>query len=81
MCRDHTFLPNERDFGLIEKRKKLTKATLVSDYVTMIEGSRMSQPFVVNTIQTEDILDFKAVAERCMTKSTLKSNSGEKISE
>ena len=80
LYRGHTFLPNDSDFGLIEKRKKLTKATLVSDYVTMIEGNRMSQPFVVKTIQTEDILDFKAVAERCMTKSTLKSNSGEKIS-
>lgn len=52
----------------IEKRKKLTKATLVSDYVSMIEGSRMSQPFVVNAIHTEDILDFKAVAKKIYTE-------------
>ena len=80
LYRGHTFLPNDRDFGLIEKRKNATpKVELPSEYVKMIMKSRHAKPFMVHEMKGEDILDFKDVSDRCMSKTTLKDKAGVKF--
>ena len=80
LYRGHTFLPNDRDFGLIEKRKNATpKVELPSEYVKMIMKSRHAKPFMVHEMKGEDILDFKDVSDRCMSKTTLKDKAGVKL--
>ena len=78
LVRGHTFLPNDRDFALIEKRKKKESPKVPSDYVNIIEASRTSQPFLVKQVNGNDIKDYKGLADKSV-KTSLISNTGEKV--
>lgn len=78
--RGYTFLPNDRDFALIENRKRVKRAMGPFDYVKKIEESRQSHPFSVNTIKGKEILDFMKCANDSLPKTGFKDTSGVKLS-
>ncbi|GBN49994.1 hypothetical protein AVEN_136312-1 [Araneus ventricosus] len=59
----HSFMPCDRDFGLIEKRKRNCKAMVPSDLDDVITSSRPSKPFKVVHMENEDFFDFAAIAD------------------
>ncbi|MES9884547.1 MAG: hypothetical protein ABW185_27190, partial [Sedimenticola sp.] len=78
LVRGHTFLPNDRDFALIEKRKKGESPVLPEEYNTIISDARTVQPFIVKTMKREDFIDYKEESDKLM-KTSLKDNDGEKV--
>jgi hypothetical protein len=78
LVRGHTFLPNDRDFALIEKHKKKELPQVPEDYVKIIKDSRTVKPFTVVNVNGKDIKNYKAVGDR-VVKQNLTSNDGEKI--
>lgn len=67
----HSFLSCDRDFAIIEKRKKVGKPFVPLDLVRMIATAREVQPFVVIMMQ-KDVFDFKKASNRFLY--TLKLN-------
>ena len=45
LVRGHTFLPNDRDFSVIEKRKKVEKAYIPADWVKVVSTAKTTKPF------------------------------------
>ena len=45
LVRGHTFLPNDRDFSVIEKRKRVEKAYIPADWVQVVATAKASKPF------------------------------------
>lgn len=43
----HSFLNCDRDFAVIEKRKRLTKCNVPEDLKSMIESVKLTNPFKV----------------------------------
>lgn len=78
LVRGHSNLPNDRDFALIETRKKGELPQVPKDYVKIIEDSRTVQPFKVVEVEGQKIKDFKVVGDKSM-KQNLTSNDGEKV--
>lgn len=74
----HTFLPNDRDFALIEKYKKRHHPLLPTDYSEIIKGARISQPFEVKAIKGENIKDYKTLGDKII-KSALKDETGKSV--
>lgn len=63
----HTFLSCDRDFAIIEKRKKVCKAYTLMDIVRIITSAAQKNPFVCRVV--EDFYDFKTIAyDRLNTK-------------
>ncbi|ELU01880.1 hypothetical protein CAPTEDRAFT_191306 [Capitella teleta] len=78
LIRGHTFLPNDRDFALIEKYKRKQEVLLPTDYVRIIEDTRTTQPFKVEVMQSIDMMDFKSLGDQNV-KAQMKSVDGEKV--
>lgn len=58
--RGHSFLPNDRDFGLIKRCLRRTDRYYdIDDVAKMILESSNESKFSVNFVKTEDVLDFK----------------------
>ena len=63
--RGHTYLENDRDFGIIEKRKQSAEVYIPSQWYQVVREASLKNPFQVVEMQQEDFLDFKgAVAQR-----------------
>lgn len=63
--RGHTYLENDRDFGIIEKRKQSAEVYIPSQWYQVVREASLKKPFQVVEMQQEDFLDFKgAVAQR-----------------
>ena len=45
LVRGHTFLPNDRNFSAIEKRKKVVKAYLPADWVRVVSTAKTTKHF------------------------------------
>ena len=57
----HTYLPVDSDFGVIEKRKKITQHVYTpSDWCTVVRSSRKKNPFTVVEMERQD---FQCVTE------------------
>lgn len=67
LCSGHSFLPCDRNFALIEKRKKVSKVFVPDMWKEVIEGARDANPFEVKVLQQEDFKDFSHV-EKNITK-------------
>ena len=78
LVRGHTYLPNDRDFALIEKRKRGEFPQIPKDYITIIEESRTVQPFIVEKMTGKDIKDYKLLGDKSIRQS-LATNEGEKV--
>ncbi|KAJ8971893.1 hypothetical protein NQ314_000506 [Rhamnusium bicolor] len=54
LVKGHSYLPCDRDFALIEKRKKVTKTIVLDDVDKMITSTRHNNPFKVVRMNNED---------------------------
>jgi len=69
--RGHSFLPYDRDFGLIKCiTKKADRVNSVEEYTEMMKQARAHNPFAVTNVKPTDILDFKNWWPKYYKKST-----------
>lgn len=59
----HSFLPCDRDFALIEKKKKTARLYVPEDVCHLIESARPSNPFKVYPMLQEDFKNFNVLLE------------------
>ncbi|KAJ4433554.1 hypothetical protein ANN_15863 [Periplaneta americana] len=59
----HSFLSCDRDFALIEKRKRVTKCIVPKNVKDMIQESRQVKPFTVSNMNESDSFDFKKAVD------------------
>lgn len=64
MVRGNSYLENDRDFALIEKRKKSSTVLLPEDWATVIEGANLTNPFKVTKIKQKDFKSWKTHLDR-----------------
>lgn len=58
--RGHSYLPCDRDFGLVKRKlRKQDRYYTVKEVASMILSSTKQGKFMVDLVQTEDILDFQ----------------------
>src|SRR5277367_2379812 len=70
--RGHSYLPCDRDFGLIKRFvRRADRVYVPDDYISMILGARKVTPFEVKRVETKDILDFKNWWPKYYKKDTL----------
>ncbi len=75
----HSFLPNDHDFGLIEKRgRKLNRIFLPQDWMRLISDSRgKPSPFKVKAMKREDFVSVKDMISSLTWRTN--TSSGEKV--
>ena len=78
LFRGHTYLPNDRDFSHIEKRKKVEKVKRPTDWEDIVKDSRLSQPFEVLFLDHKKFFNYKALADAKL-KITFKCSDGESL--
>ena len=65
----HTFLPNDQDFGLIEKNKRFNKDIFVpADWIKVIGSAKKHKPFVVTELKTDKIVSMKPLEQRAVNR-------------
>ncbi|KAK5640415.1 hypothetical protein RI129_011226 [Pyrocoelia pectoralis] len=67
----HSYLPCDRDFAQIERRKRVTKTFVPADIKAMIVGACHKHPFTTITMETEDFKDFQRMADNVLNTSKL----------
>ncbi|CAG4917086.1 unnamed protein product [Colias eurytheme] len=68
--RGHSFLPNDQDFAIIEKRKRKEQAETPSDWDSIMSGCRQSpSPFNVIKVDQSMLFDIKKATEPYFLKS------------
>lgn len=55
---EHSFMPYDQDFAMIEKRKKRVAFMVPSEIKEMIKTSKLRNPFEVINIEDGDIADL-----------------------
>lgn len=68
----HTYLPCDRDFAQIEKRKRVTKAFTPDNIKDMIKNACHKNPFKAFTMQSEDCKDIQKLADEMLNTTKLK---------
>jgi len=68
----HTFLPCDRLFALIEKKKKQAQAFVPSQWLEIISEARPNRPFVIQLMNREDMKNFGILLERLPRPATFK---------
>lgn len=66
LVRGHTYLPNDRDFAQIEKRKASAKVYLPEQWEEIIRESCPSKPFRIQRMTKEKFFDFMPLTQ-CFT--------------
>ena len=64
----HSFLPCDRDFGLIEKRRRVICPMVLSDVADLIKSARPSREFNVVHVTSADWYDFHTLAASLKTE-------------
>ena len=59
LVRGHTYLPNDRDFSQIEKRKSSARVYLPQDWEKVVRESCSSKPFSVQKMTRKKFLDME----------------------
>ena len=73
----HTFLPSDRDFALIEKKKREREVFVPEQWYRLVEETRSRSPFRVARIQQENIKSFKSFSTLFVNRK--KTRTGEKV--
>ena len=61
----HSYLPCDRDFGLIEKRKKVQKYVFTpSEWASVISQSRLKHPFKVKEMKQSDFVSAQPLVDK-----------------
>ena len=58
MVRGHSYLENDHDFGLVEKRKRCSTALLPQDWVPVVESANQTNPFEAKLMKQGDSKDW-----------------------
>ena len=58
LVRGHTYLPNDRDFTLIEKKKGSAMVHLPEDREEVVRDACPSKPFQIQRMNKDDFLDL-----------------------
>lgn len=59
----HSYLPCNRDFAQIEKRKKVENCQVPKDLINFMVNASPNNPFIVTMLQPDDLIDFKQAAD------------------
>ena len=71
----HSYMPCDRDFGIIEKRKKVSNPMIPDEIAEMITEAKNVQPFNVVKMTEEDFYDFASVCDTLLHTSPIKISS------
>ena len=63
----HSFLSCDRDFAIIEKRRRVSKALVPQDLQRIVESAKVFNPFHVVPMEASDFFNFKNVADTLLT--------------
>ena len=58
----HSYMACDRDFGLIEKRKRVMKAMIPSELQDVVKSARIVKPFKVVNMESNDFFDISSHA-------------------
>ena len=58
LVREHTYLPCDRDFAQIEKKKGSEMIYLPDDWEKLIKGARIAKPFQIQRMEREKFFDY-----------------------
>ena len=61
LVRGHTYLPCDRDFAQIEKKKGSEVVYLPDDWEKIIKSARIADPFLIQKMEKEKFLDFASL--------------------
>ena len=64
LVRGHTYLPNDRDFSHIERKKATTRVYVPEQWEDVIATCRPSNPFEVQRMTSEFFLDFSELEKK-----------------
>lgn len=67
----HSYLPCDRDFAQIERRKRVTKTFVPDDLEKMIRTARHKNPFNVIRLTEPDFKDFQQMADNFLNTTKL----------
>lgn len=67
----HSFLSCDRDFALIEKRKRLERCEVPLDILRVIVGSCHKKPFIGTLMENNDFFNFKEAAKKYLNTKKL----------
>lgn len=67
MVSGHSFLPNDRDFGHIEKAAKFASIFTPADWIRVITNARRKKPFIVHKMEQSDFVSTKYL-EKSVTR-------------
>lgn len=59
----HSYMNCDRDFGVIEKKRKAAKAITPKDLEALVASAKLTTPFTVVSMNTDDFIDFKGLAK------------------
>lgn len=68
----HSFMPCDRDFALIEKRKRVVNAIVPNDLILIIESAKYTPPFEVINMTNIGFWDIKKAANAFLNTTQLK---------
>ncbi len=60
----HTYLPNDRDFAHIEKRKDSARVYVPADWEVVVREARPRTPFDVKPMESSQFLDFSELSKQ-----------------
>lgn len=61
MVTGHSFLPCDRDFALIERQRKIKKATVPDDWKYIISSAKLAKPFLINEMTQDKFKDIDVI--------------------
>lgn len=69
----HTYMPCDRDFGVIEtyKKKYISNIYCPNDWFEVVKNANKKNPFVVCVIKQEDFIDLKQILKKNLTKKSV----------
>ena len=65
----HSYLPNDADFGVIERAKKASKDVYIpQQWMQVVQQARKQQPFTVVEMKSGDFLDLSATTKQLVNR-------------
>ncbi|KAL4090146.1 hypothetical protein QTP88_025045 [Uroleucon formosanum] len=68
----HSYMPCDRDFGIIEKRKKVCSTMVPEEVASMVRDAKHFQPFNVVMMTSDDFYDFAKEADTFLNTAPIK---------
>ena len=75
----HSYLSCDRDFAIIEKRKRVEKCEVPLDLVRVLCNACHKKPFLTTMMQDEDFYDFPEAAKSYNTTNNATNSSSSSV--